>query len=375
MRMQLSQLRGAAVAAPIAVALALAPAVASASPAASPAGWHISKTFASGSTIYSVAGLSRDDAWLDGQAATNGLLVQHWNGSKWQAVSTPAGITGLAGTVIAGSSAGSVWAFANVEAGTSYSVALRRTVNGWKSYRLANSSNINAAVVFSAKNAWAFGELFGTKSAPYVRHFNGVRWTGISTPIEPNDASATSANDIWAVGQTAKSLGSAHQVFAAAQWTRGAWHQRNFPRLRLPKGTSVFDPQVVALSATNVWVDFALSKGMGAYPGAVLLHYNGKKWARVSVPYAATFMLSNLTSDGNGGIWIAATANDGLDQDMYHLHAGHWSRAVMPSAKGDTSQVLAVALRPGTTSVWAAGDMVPTPGGGIPQGVLLEYRS
>jgi hypothetical protein len=375
MRARFSRVRSAAVATPVVLATVLAPAAASAVSTGSPAGWHISKTFVSGSTISSVAGVGRNDAWLAGLTPDSSLLVQHWNGSKWQAVSTPAGVTSLSGAVIAGSSPTSVWAFANVSASSTYSVALHRSGNRWKSYRFANWSTINAAAVFSAKNAWAFGELFGSASGPYVRHFNGVRWSGISTPIEPNDASAVSAGDIWAVGQTAKSLDSAHQVFAAAQWTGGAWHLRNLPRLRLPKGVSVFDPHVVALGAANVWVDFALSKGMGAYQGAVLLHYNGKKWARVSVPYAATFMLSTLTSDGHGGIWIAATTNDGLDQDMYHLHAGHWSRAVMPSHKGDTSQVLAVALRPGTTSVWAAGDMVPTPGGGTPQGVLLEYRS
>jgi hypothetical protein len=375
MRARISLLRSAAVAAPVVLATVLAPAAASAVSTAVPAGWHISKTFASGSTISSVAGVSHDDAWLAGQTPDFSLLVQHWNGSKWQGVRTPAGLTSLNGAVIAGSPTGTVWAFANVSASSTYSVALRRTGNGWKSYQFASWSNINAAVVFSAKNAWAFGELFGTTSAPYVRHFNGTRWSGVATPVEPNDASAVSAGDIWVVGQTAKSLDSAHQVFAAAQWAHGAWHQRSLPRLGLPKGVSVFDPHVVALGPANVWVDFALSKGMGAYPGAVLLHYNGKKWARVTVPYAATFMLANLTSDGNGGIWVAATTNDGLDQDMYHLHAGHWSRALMPSHKGDTTQVLGVALRPGTTSVWAAGDMVPTPGGGTPQGVLLEYRS
>jgi hypothetical protein len=368
-----SRLRSAAALTPVILAAAVTPAAAAAGPAASLPGWHIAKTFASGSTIFSVAADGSHDAWLAGSAATGGLLVQHWNGSTWQAVSTPGGIPSVGGAVIAASSATDAWAFADVSASSDYSVALRRAGNGWVAYRFANWSNINAAAVFSRTDAWAFGGLFASASGPFVRHFNGKRWSGVATPIEPNDASAVSANDIWAVGQTAKSLRSAHQVFAAAVWTHGSWHLRSFPALRLPAGATVTDPHLVALGRASVWVDFALSKGRGLYPGAVLLHYNGSGWSRVTVPFRSTFMLANLAPDGAGGIWIAATQADGATQFMYDLRGGHWSRMEMPSVKGDTSQVLTVALRPGTTSVWAAGDMVPVHGG-VPQGVLLQDR-
>lgn len=92
------------------------------------------------------------------------------------------------------------------------------------------------------------------------------------------------------------------------------------------------------------------------------------------MPYASTFALTNMAADGHGGIWIAATTDSGLLQYVYHLRAGRWSRQLMPSARGDGTQVQAVAARPGTTQAWAAGDMVPG-GGGIPEGVLLDYRS
>jgi hypothetical protein len=56
---------------------------------------------------------------------------------------------------------------------------------------------------------------------------------------------------------------------------------------------------------------------------------------------------------------------------MYRLQGGHWSRALMPSGSGDTTQVPGVALRPATTSARAAGDMVPVQGD-VPDGVLLS---
>jgi hypothetical protein len=371
MQVRWSRVRRTAVLTPVVLAAAVSPALA-ATTAASPARWHIAATYPVGSQLDSVSSDSSHDAWLAGMSATSGLLIRHWNGTKWVAAS-PAGVSSVGSAVIAASSARTAWAFADVSGSSQYTLALHRSGNGWVRYRFANGSSISAAAVFNPTDAWAFGESFGTSLGSYVRHFNGKRWSNVATPIAPNDASAVSASDIWAAGQTTASLGKPRQVFAAAVWTRGSWHLRSLPRLRLPAGTSVFNPHVVALGPSNVWVDLDLSKGEGAYPGAILLHYNGRKWTRVTVPYSATFMLTNLASDGRGGIWIAATQRDGLTQYMYELRAGHWSKAETPSQKGDVSQVQAVALRKGTTEVWAAGDMVPLAGGST-QGVLLANR-
>jgi hypothetical protein len=369
-----SRLRWAAVITPVALAAAVASAAPDAAAATAPNGWHIAKTFAPGSTIFSVAGLAASDGWLAGGNATNGLLVQHWNGNSWGSVPTPASLnsTGVANAVVAGSGK-TVWAFDDQSSGTENAVALRRTSRSWVAYRFPKFSTVNAATVFGPADAWEFGELFVPKLAPYVRRFNGKAWTNVRTPIVPTDASAVSASDIWAVGQTVASLDSRDQVFAAAQWTHGKWRLLHFPKLRLPKGVAVMLPHVVALGPANVWVDLALQKGMGAYPGAILLHFDGRKWTQVSVPYKGTFMMTNLATDGKGGIWIAATTNDGATQDIYHLRGGRWSRSLAPSVRGDGTQVQSIAWRPGTTQAWAAGDMVPNKGGET-QGVLLSYR-
>ena len=361
-------------AAGLAVCLSFTAVPAGAAQASSASGWHIEKTFGLGTTIYSVSGVSASDAWLAGLSASGGLLVQHWNGKGWDSIATPASLNGngVGDAVIAGTSK-TVWAFDDQGNATDNAVALSRTAHGWTSYRFPDYSQVNAAAVFSPTNAWAFGEIFVPKLSAYVRHFNGKKWTAVSTPVVPNDASAVSAGDIWAVGQTVSSLNSRDQVFEAAQWTHGKWRQLHFPRLRLPKGAGLTLPAVVALGPANVWVTSELQKGMGISAGAVLLHYNGRKWTQVDVPYTSTFALTNLAADGRGGIWIAATADDGLLQYVYHLRAGHWSRALVPSARGDGTQVQALAPRPGTTQAWAAGDMVPS-GGGTAQGVVLDYR-
>jgi len=376
-RVAWSRLRAAAVITPVGLAAALAPVAASAAPgtasAAATAGWHIQKKFAMNTTIFSVAGVTANDAWLAGGSFNGGLLVQHWNGTRWGAIATPASTSGVGNAVIA-AAGNTVWAFDDESNSTDNAVALRRTGGRWTTHQFPDFSTINAAAVFSPTDAWAFGERFGSAVSSFVRRFNGTRWRAVATPIVPNDASAVSANDIWAVGQTVASLSTSHQVFAAAQWTRGKWRLLHFPRLRLPAGAAVTLPHIVALGPANVWVDFAVSKGMGIFPGTVLLHFNGARWTRVAVPFKSTFMLANLARDGSGGIWIAATTNSGLNQYIYHLRAGHWSRALMPSVSGDGTQVMSIAPRPGTAQAWAVGDMVPVQGG-TPQGVLLHFRA
>ncbi len=368
-------LRTTLVATPVVLAGALLPSAASAAaaPAASAASWHISRTFSMGSTIFSVTAVSSRDAWLAGATPASGLLVRRWTGSRWATEPVPASVTNVSSTVISANSATAVWAFANTEGSKNGDTALQWTGSGWKPFRFANNTNINAAAVLGPADAWAFGEFFEGKSGPYVRHFNGTSWHTVHTPIQPDSASATAPGNVWIVGPTAKTLLTAHPLYEAAVWSRGAWHLRKFPKLKLPSGTAAFTSQVLALGPRNVWVDFGLSKGEGVAPGAVLLHYNGSTWARVSVPFKSTFLMSSMTSDGRGGIWIATTADDGLLQYMYHLNAGRWTRMLMPSHPGDGTEVQAVAHQPGTSSVWAVGDMVPNEGG-TTQGVVLDYR-
>jgi hypothetical protein len=382
MTVRWSRLRYVSVAATALLAASIAPAAASAggsggrppgsAAAGSSAGWHIAGVYPGFSTLYSVTSIGRGDAWLAGQSSSSDLFVQHWTGRKWRTVPTPPGVTS-AGAVIAGSSPGNVWAFTSLGTSATADVALRWNGDKWKSYPI-QLFGLSSAVVFGSKDAWVFATgCCQVPATPVALRFNGTKWSPAKTPIVVDDASALSASNIWAVGPTVTSVKTAHWVFTTEQWTGGAWRAHALPRLRLPKGTALLNGQVLALGPKNVWADFSLQEGQGAAAGTVLVHYNGRKWTQVTVPYKAAFMLTSMTADGQGGIWIAATQSFGATQYMYHLRAGRWSRMEMPSVKGDGTQVLGAALQAGTTSVWAVGDMVPNEGG-TEQGVLLRYN-
>lgn len=124
-----------------------------------------------------------------------------------------------------------------------------------------------------------------------------------------------------------------------------------------------------------MWADAYLSQGMGIANGTVLLHWNGRAWSRISVPYP-TSQPGPLTQDGHGGVWLSGygTASTNFRAYLYHDNGGHWSRVAVPAAASSTTQLSALSAIPGGHSVWAAGESLPNPNpSGTSQGVILKY--
>jgi hypothetical protein len=361
------------------VATSVAPAEAATGP-----GWRIVATFGppgGASQVLSVAAVSAKNAWLVGTTCPSScgqadFIFRHWNGRSWRQLRGPSGVfspsTPMSSAVVGASSAASAWVFAGISATNDYTVALRWTGGRWAKFRFPDWSQINATAVFSRTNTWAFGEEIIPKFRPYVARYNGRHWRTVPVPVLPEDASALSPGDIWAVGPTTRSLAKplSPRVYALMHWTGRAWRTIGFGKLRLPSGATVAGAHVVALRSRDVWVDAMLGKGMGAYPGAVLLRWNGKRWARVRVPYQ-TFSLSNLTQDGQGGLWISATVASGAISYLYHYRSGHWARQRVPSEKGSTSELNTLSWSRGASFGWAGG--VTVAGDGSSQGILLKY--
>ena len=72
------------------------PAAARATPGPAPSGWRVvfHSTSKTTNVLYSVAAVSRGDAWAVGARAGSGgsedqPLVMHWNGTSWKSVAVP----------------------------------------------------------------------------------------------------------------------------------------------------------------------------------------------------------------------------------------------------------------------------------------------
>ncbi len=366
----------------LAGAVAAAPALGAVTPS-----WRVTHVDKLPSSLNVVAATGPRDAWAAGfqcdspsDCTPTPLLVAHWDGTAWRTMAAPGGLGGLApgqfAAAVAASSPANAWVFADAARGpVDYTVAQHWTGKGWaKPVAFQARAAIRTAVTSGPRDAWAFGQLLAAQPQPYVVHYTGAKWARIPFPLDAQAASALSAGDIWVVGSWVGKAGKGSSPFGVEHWTRGGWHKVAVPPLSLPKGAAVQASNVVADGPGDVWAAGFLGAGMGVAPGIVLLHWNGKAFTRIPVPYPVTSPFA-LTGDGAGGFWLSATqfAKASFTNYLYHYSGGHWTRIPVPNEPENLTQVSAMAAIPGTRSVWATGAQTRTSGGtGQPQGIILK---
>jgi hypothetical protein len=355
-----------------------------------PPGWKLTAVYRAESEVASIAALSSGDAWATGVECgspcdTSTLLVGHWNGRTWSLIRPPAefvnNATNASASAVAPVSASVAWVFANENVVTNQSFALLRSGDSWApTAKLAVGTSITTAVAPGRKDAWAFGEYVGS-FRPYAVHYNGRSWAPVSLGILGTDASALAASSIWVIGNTPTLPRSGLRV-TIEHYNGKNWSKARLPKLTLPAGEALEGSAIDAVGRDDVWataVPVSASTG-GSEQGIFALHYNGKSWARVKVPYPVTMVNGPflIAQDGKGGIWLSADQPAGGDYRpyLYHDSRGHWTRTTAPAGHGDATELLSLAWIPRTATLWAAGHEVPFPSNpeGTEQGVITAYR-
>jgi hypothetical protein len=356
---------------------------------APPPSWKMVTVYKVDSEVAGVAALSSGDAWEAGTECgspcdTSTLLVGHWNGKTWSLVTPPKEFVNneeeASAAAVAPVSASVAWVFADENVVVNHSFALLRSGSSWAPViELATGTSITTAVAPNAKDAWAFGENVDSFS-PYVVHYNGKDWSAVSLGVFGTDASALSAGDVWVIGNAPTVPKSGLRV-VIEHYNGKAWRKAVLPKITLPAGEVLDGSAIDAAGPDNVWATAVPVSTMtdGTLQGIVALHYNGKSWARVRVPYPVYSVYGPflIASDGKSGFWLAA------DQDvagayrpyLYHDTGKSWTRVAPPAGRGDATELLSMAWIPGTTTLWGAGHELPFPSDpfGTEQGVLLKY--
>jgi hypothetical protein len=127
---------------------------------------------------------------------------------------------------------------------------------------------------------------------------------------------------------------------------------------------------LAAIAPDDVWLPGIPGSSQSIIPGTILLHWNGRAWARVKVPYP-TLQPGLLAQDGSGGVWLTAFDTKLRGNFLYHDAGGTWSRVPVPGIPGHATQPLGLCRIPGSGSLWASGFA----GGakGNIRGVILKY--
>jgi hypothetical protein len=358
----------------VAAAAGLAAAAGTGQAAGAP-GWRIVASVPDGAYFGALTATGPASAWTAGSVCVSSsclgttLVVRHWNGKAWQAIAVPKAFVDsadFAGPVSVAAAGTSAWILdaGQTSTGAETTAVLHWTGNGWGKTVMLPAS-INSAVAPTATDVWAFGT-GGPVDSPYAAHYNGKTWAAERVPVGGDAASATSDSNIWVLGTPAVAPPGAD--LAIMSFNGKTWRKTSLP--------SVFNGPVAAISIAAVSAVDVWATGEILVPGPslppVLLHWNGKKWAEITVPYNG--FNGALALDGHGGVWLAVGDMTPPAEHGYLLHygSGKWSRVTAPASRGEIDIPNVLAWIPGTRSLWGTGNEMPAGSSGPSPAVILK---
>jgi hypothetical protein len=271
---------------------------------------------------------------------THYTAVQRLVGAEWTPVPIPPNLTGYVRTAVAfdGDSASDFWLFNSYRGNH----ALRFTGSKWTLQPIPawvlpqrSGGHGRSAVttsVFGPDNVW----VFGLGAGPYAAHYNGRAWSKVRLPAAPDEVSAVSPDDIWALRGNTAWYGDGE-----------TWTATSIPTVAGDPPEGFGDLTATARDSAWVWRTVLAP---GAEPESDVLHWNGASWRAVSGTPAEG--IASVTPDGSGGLW--ATGTDGVPGSLnlfYHLTSGRWTEVNPPTGTWDQGPE-SLTWIPGTHSVW-----------------------
>ncbi len=324
-------------------------------PAVNPSGqppWSIVPTSAPDGTLFFGSTCADAwDCWSVGGIFQNGGnsfagVTQYWNGSSWSTVPTavPAGHNwiftgiscierdncwavgglprnGVAPSPFAEHWNGSVWSFVNSPA-----------VNG---YFLGVSC-------FGPTSCWATGpraDVNGNTTGSLVEHWDGTSWNIVRTADtgQPygglNSIACTGPSECWAVGWAGPNTQNTNflPVFPAEAAGKGVierWNGSSWSIVSSPQSSEgTYLSSVACPASSDCWAVGSLTNSAGFARSALLEHWDGKSWTSTS--------LSSLS--GSGGDFLrqidCVNSSDCVAVGASGLLAG-FKKGIVPAAAG-----------------------------------------
>jgi hypothetical protein len=274
----------------------------------------------SGNMLNGVAAVSAGDVWAVGEICGYGnmqTLTEHWNGSKWQVISSPRpdhDDSTLVG--VAAASANDVWAVGNYQVqsvyqwntliehwdGVKWSIVSSPNVSG------ADKNFLNAIAVVSPTNVWAVGYSEGATSAtdvPLIEHYDGQSWRIVASPFpKPSHfnalygVTALAFNDVWAVGYANENSKGQNGQALIEHWDGARWSLVDSPIA----GAATILCSIAGVSSSEIWaVGYIQTRDIQFTP--VTEKWNGRSWSVVTPPNPGKVAQLFGVSSANGRVW------------------------------------------------------------------------
>jgi outer membrane protein assembly factor BamB len=323
--------------------------------------WSVAKSSDSGTLdgLFGIAPVSGTDAWAVGDrfatsAGEYRTLVERWNGSKWNVV-TSANVTGGNNFLnkAAAVSGSDVWAVGSHVNKSQTTLTLAEHWNG-TSWSVVSSPNIGAddyleGVAANASNdVWAVGHSYQNGAArSLVEHWNGTSWSIVSSPNPGSqadvldDVTVSPTGDVWAVGFQ---MSAGVTTPLVERYNGTSWNVVSSPGA----GTSSSLQGVAAAPGGNVWaVGYQETGGVDT---TLAEHWDGTGWSVVptSDPSASLNVLLGVSAATDSDVWAVGYATQGgADETLAeHWNGTSWSVAASPNAGGVADYLAAIARDP-----------------------------
>jgi hypothetical protein len=314
------------------------------------------------SQLNGIAAVSRSDVWAVGYE-NNGAqpVTEHWNGTKWKVVSSPAG-NGSALFGVTAVSATDVWAVGYTR-GSAHTLTEHWDGMQWAVVPSANVTRTNfllAVAAVSATDVWAVGQYYQGKVAyPLTEHWNGTKWKVVKSPsfkgVEQSvldGVSVVSSNDVWAVGYSSAPQGVTPLT---EHWNGTQWQI-------VPNSGTDELLATTAIDASDVWAVGT------ANSGTLTERWDGQQWENVPGPTGES-VFRGVAASGADAVWaVGENFNGQMGQTLIANWNGQaWQVVSSPNVPGANDRLFAVTTvsrQAWAVGVYYAGDKAST---------LIEY--
>lgn len=341
-----------------------------------------------GNMLNAVAAISASDAWAVGFQNSSNLneaktLTLHFDGTSWKTIPSPnpgkcnQGNFGNVLTSVAAIASNDVWAVGFTFPCNALLQPMAMHWDGTKWTAVAtpklpfNNNALNGVVAFASDNVFAVGFQTASNGASLtlVEHWDGTSWTVMSSPNKNQTGNVlsavagTSANDIWAVGDT---VAPNVPVFTLVEHFDGtSWKVVPSPN-PLPTGFLAQNvlSSVTAVSPTDATAVGFILDSANQRELTMVQHWDGTSWKVIPSPNvdsnAGSFnTLKSVSAFSSNNIYAIGffvdSATAGNQRTMVeHFDGVSWSILTSPT-KGRAQQLNGIFAVPGTSDIFGVG--------------------
>jgi hypothetical protein len=229
-------------------------------------------------------------------------------------------------------------------------------------------SDLDAVSASSASDVWAVGQS-GV-------HFNGQKWTAFALPHIAGDLTSRlsgvadlAPDNVWGVGDININQQNPNQIiehFDGAKWSVSpgpAFQPSDQPSLE----------GLTAISATDMWAAGSILTTIGGVPMAfpVFEHFDGTSWiATIDESNLGSFMFG-VSARATNDVWAVGTVAVGATF-IEHFDGTAWKVVPSPSP-GNGQKALFGVTALGPNDAWAVGFFVEAADQDRPQKTLIEH--